>query len=119
MRLFEIDDFRRLARHRLPRMVADFVDGGADAEWTLKANRRSFDDVMLRPRQLVDVSQRDQSVSVFGDKLALPVLLGPEGLARLVHPEGELAAARRCCWWNGIRSGHCVIVFPRKHRGRG
>jgi L-lactate dehydrogenase (cytochrome) len=94
MRLYEIDDIRRLARHRLPRMVADFVDGGADAEWTVNANRGSFDNVMLHPRQLVDVSQRDQTVSVFGDKLALPVLLGPAGLARLVHPEGELAAAR-------------------------
>jgi isopentenyl diphosphate isomerase/L-lactate dehydrogenase-like FMN-dependent dehydrogenase len=75
-------------------MVADFVDGGADTEWTTKANVASFDNVTLHPRQLVDVSQRDHSVSVLGDTLALPVLLGPAGLARLVHPEGELAAAR-------------------------
>jgi isopentenyl diphosphate isomerase/L-lactate dehydrogenase-like FMN-dependent dehydrogenase len=94
LRFDEVDDLRRAARRRVPRMIADFVDGGADGEWTVGENRNGFDGVTFRPRQLVDVSERDQSVDVFGDRLALPVMLAPAGLARLVHRRGELAAAR-------------------------
>jgi L-lactate dehydrogenase (cytochrome) len=93
-KIYEVDDLRRAARRRIPRMIADFVDGGADGEWTVGSNRRGFDRVTFRPRQLVDVSQRDLGVSVFGRDVALPLVLAPAGLARLVHPEGELAAAR-------------------------
>ena len=90
----EVADLQRLASRRLPRMVAGFVDGGADAETTLRANEERFADVTFRPRSLVDVSGIDHSVEVFGRTYANPVMLAPAGLAKLVHPEGELAAAR-------------------------
>ena len=86
-------DLRDTARRRLPRMVFDFVDGGAEDEATLRENRRAFDDVAFRPRVLVDVAERPQGVRVLGQDLATPVILGPTGLARMVSPEGETAAA--------------------------
>ncbi|WP_204331885.1 alpha-hydroxy-acid oxidizing protein [Geodermatophilus sabuli] len=88
-----VADLREQARRRLPRMVFDFVDGGAEDEATVRENRRAFADVALRPRVLVDVSARPQGVRVMGQDLALPVVLGPTGLARMVHPAGEAAAA--------------------------
>ncbi len=93
-RVHTLADLQRLAARRLPRMVREFVDGGAGHEVTLAANRSDFDDIAFRPRFLVDVSQRDQSVDVFGRDLPSPVMLAPAGLARLVHRDGELAAAR-------------------------
>lgn len=74
-------------------MVFDFVDGGAGGEVTLRENRRVFDDVAFRPRVLLDVAERPQGVRVLGQDLATPVILGPTGLARMLSPEGETAAA--------------------------
>jgi L-lactate dehydrogenase (cytochrome) len=88
------DDLRRLARRRLPRGVFEFVDGGAGGEVTLRENRAAFERVRFDPRWLSDVSQREIATTVLGERIALPVVLAPAGLARLVHPEGELAAAR-------------------------
>jgi isopentenyl diphosphate isomerase/L-lactate dehydrogenase-like FMN-dependent dehydrogenase len=88
-----VADLRERARRRLPRMVFDFVDGGAEDEVTLRANREAFAALALRPRVLVDVAERPQAVTVLGRKLALPVLLGPTGLMRMVAHEGERAAA--------------------------
>ena len=88
------DDFRRLARRRLPRLLYDFVEGGADGEVTLRANHEAFDRVRFTPRSLVDVTERDAGVTVLGRRLEVPFICGPAGLARLVHREGELAVAR-------------------------
>lgn len=88
-----IDDLRELARRRLPRMVFDFVDGGAEDELTLLRNRQAFSELTFRPRVLVDVSERPQHVTVLGQRLETPVLLGPTGLMRMVHHDGERAAA--------------------------
>jgi isopentenyl diphosphate isomerase/L-lactate dehydrogenase-like FMN-dependent dehydrogenase len=88
-----VADLRERARRRLPRMVFDFVDGGAEDEATVRENRRAFADVAFRPRVLVDVSDRPQAVRVLGQDLAMPVILGPTGLARMVDPAGEAAAA--------------------------
>jgi L-lactate dehydrogenase (cytochrome) len=74
--------------------VFDFVDGGADAEVTLRRNLTAFERISLRPRVLVDVSLRDLSTTVTGEQLSLPVILGPAGLQGLVHRAGEPAAAR-------------------------
>src|SRR5689334_12604823 len=60
----------------------------------MRANEEAFLHYSLRPRLLVDVSERDLGVSVFGQRLRTPILLGPSGMQRLVHPEGELAASR-------------------------
>jgi len=88
------DDIRQRARRRLPRPLFEFVEGGAGGEVTLRANRAAFERVGFAPRYLVDVSQRDTSTTVLGTPVAMPMLLAPAGLARLVHPAGELAAAR-------------------------
>ncbi|AEA24801.1 (S)-2-hydroxy-acid oxidase [Pseudonocardia dioxanivorans CB1190] len=88
-----VADLRAAARRRLPRMVFDFVDGGAEDELTLTENEAAFDRVSFRPRVLVDVSERPQHVTVLGRRLELPVILGPTGLMRMVDHEGERASA--------------------------
>ena len=87
-------DFREEARRRLPKMVFDFVEGGAEGELTIAANRAAIDGVELAPSYMVDVADREVSTTVLGQPVSLPFLLAPAGLATLVHREGELAAAR-------------------------
>lgn len=93
-RLVSVHDVHAAARRRLPRMIADFVDGGADDEVTTRNNVADFASVALNARMLVDVSSLDISTTVVGQRLELPVVLSPVGLVGLAHPEGELAAAR-------------------------
>src|ERR1700675_703243 len=89
-----IDDFRPLARRRLPRPVFDYLDGGADGEVTLRENCRVFDDVTFRPRYAVPVSDCDLRTRVLGFDISFPALLAPVGYSRLMHPDGEAGAAR-------------------------
>jgi isopentenyl diphosphate isomerase/L-lactate dehydrogenase-like FMN-dependent dehydrogenase len=89
-----IDDFRPLARRRLPRPVFDYLDGGADGEFTLRENCRVFDDVTFRPRHAVAVGNCDLRTRVLGLELSFPALLAPVGYSRLMHPDGEAGAAR-------------------------
>jgi L-lactate dehydrogenase (cytochrome) len=89
-----IEDLRALARRRLPRVVFDYLDGGAEGEATLRANRLAFDEVTFRARHAVTVPAPDLRVRVLGDDLSLPVLLAPVGYSRLMHPGGEVTAAR-------------------------
>jgi len=89
-----IADLRRLAKKRLPRVVFDYVDGGADAEWTLRENARVFDDVILRPRSAVATASVDLRTTVLGQSIELPFLLAPVGSSRLFYPRGEEVAAR-------------------------
>jgi isopentenyl diphosphate isomerase/L-lactate dehydrogenase-like FMN-dependent dehydrogenase len=93
-RAFSIEDIRGLARKRLPRSPFDFIDGAAEDEVTMRANRRAFEEVTFVPKTLVEVETRDLSTTVLGTKLSLPVVLGPTGTPALSHPEAELAAAR-------------------------
>ena len=93
-RVVSIGDLRPLARKRLPRVVFDYIDGGADGEVTLKENCRAFEELSFRPRQAVAVPQCDLATRVLGLDLALPVLLAPVGYSRLMHPGGEVVAAR-------------------------
>lgn len=93
-RVLNIEDLRRLARRRLPRVVFDYVDGGAEGEITLRENRCAFDAVTFRPRHAVGLPEGDLRTTVLGTALALPVLLAPVGYSRLMHPGGEPAAAR-------------------------
>ena len=93
-RAVNIADLRLMARRRLPKAIFDYVDGGAEDELSLRANRRAFEDVTFRPRHAVAVPEPDLRVRVLGHDLALPVLLAPVGYNRLMHPKGECAAAR-------------------------
>jgi L-lactate dehydrogenase (cytochrome) len=93
-RAHTLEDLQRLAARRLPRMIREFVDGGAEGETTLAANQEDFAAISLRPQVLRDVSARDQTVDVFGHQISSPVMLAPAGLARVVDKRGELSAAR-------------------------
>jgi len=93
-RVVSVPDLRPLAERRLPRVVFDYLDGGADGEYTLRENCRAFEDVSFRPRHAVSVPACDLRTRVLGFDLAFPVLLAPVGYSRLMHPEGEVAAAR-------------------------
>ncbi len=89
-----IEDFRPLARQRVPKSVFDYLDGGAEGEVTLRENCRVFNDVTFRPRHAVAVPQCDLHTRILGFDLAVPFLLAPVGYSRLMHPGGEVAAAR-------------------------
>jgi isopentenyl diphosphate isomerase/L-lactate dehydrogenase-like FMN-dependent dehydrogenase len=89
-----IQDLRTLAKCRLPDVVFDYLDGGAEDEITLRANRQVFCDVTFRPRHAVSFPQCNLRTRVLGMDLALPFLLAPVGYSRLMHPTGEIAAAR-------------------------
>jgi L-lactate dehydrogenase (cytochrome) len=94
MQAVNIDDLRDAARRRLPRVMFEFIDGGAQDELTLRANRDDFSKWRFRTRVLTDVSRRDQSVTLFGQHCASPLIIAPTGLAGLFSRRGELATAR-------------------------
>ena len=89
-----IDELRRLAEKRLPRTVFEFIDGGSQDEVSLRANSEDFSSLRLMPRVLTDISRRDQSVELFGQQLASPLVLAPAGLAGLLARRGEVQAVR-------------------------
>ncbi len=93
-RVVNIEDLRQLARQRLPRVVFDYLDGGAEDELTLRENRRAFDAVTFRPRHAVALPACDLGTTVLDAALSFPALLAPVGYSRLMHPAGEPAAAR-------------------------
>lgn len=89
-----VDEFRTLARRRLPRRVFDYVDGGAEDERGLRRNRAAFERIAFLPQRLVDVSQRDLSTKLLGQTIAAPLLIAPTGMNGLVWPNGDVALAR-------------------------
>jgi isopentenyl diphosphate isomerase/L-lactate dehydrogenase-like FMN-dependent dehydrogenase len=89
-----VGDLRLAAKRRLPRAVFDYIDGGADAEWTLRENSRAFEDVLFRPRSAVATKQCDLRTTVLGETIELPVILAPVGSSRMFYPRGEEVAAR-------------------------
>lgn len=93
-RAASIDDLAALARRRLPRMVFDFLDGGAGTEASLRRNREALAQVTLWPRYFRDVSRRDSSVELFGRRYAAPVGVAPIGMANLMWPGADLILAR-------------------------
>src|SRR5207244_4925046 len=87
-------DDRELARRRLPRQLFDYVDGGAYDEATMRTNVADLGEVLLRQVVMRDVSVRDPAVEVLGQRLALPIVLAPVGLAGMLAPRAEVQAAR-------------------------
>lgn len=88
------EDFRRDARRRLPRIFFDYIDGGASAETTLRANAADFDRFRLRPQVLRDVANRRLDADFLGGRYALPLMLGPVGSLGLFRAGGEIASFR-------------------------
>jgi len=89
-----IEDLRPVARRRVPKSVFDYLDGGAEGEVTLRENCRVFEDVTFRPRHAVAESDCNLRTRVLGFDLSVPFLLAPVGYSRLMHPGGEIVAAR-------------------------
>lgn len=94
MTIASIEDLRQRARRTLPGALFDFIDGGAQDEVTVRRNREDFSRWALVPRVLTDVSQRDQSVEVFGQVFRSPLILAPTGLPGVLWPNGATEAAR-------------------------
>ena len=89
-----IDDFRALAKRRLPWPVFDYIDGAADDEVTRRRNREAFDGCDLIPRVLAGVESVDMRTTLFGREIAMPLFLAPTALQRLFHWQGERAVLR-------------------------
>jgi len=93
-KIVNIEDLRRIAQKRLPRPIFDYLDGGADAEITLRENCRAFHDVTFRPRGAVAIGDCSLKTSVIGQEISFPAILAPVGYSRMMHPGGEVDAAR-------------------------
>ena len=91
---YNFEDFRKLAKKRLPSPIFHYIDGGADDEITLKRNTNSFNDCDLVPNILRSVGEPDLSTTVFGRKIDMPIFLSPTAMQSLYHPDGDKASAR-------------------------
>ena len=89
-----VDDFRLLAKKKLPSPIFHYIDGGADDEITLKRNTEAFNKCDLVPSVLTDVSDVDLSTTVLGQKIDFPLFLSPTAMHRMYHHEGERATAQ-------------------------
>ena len=93
-RVVNIADLRRIAERRIPKVVFDYLDGGADGEVTLRENCHAFEAIRFRPRQAVKIDQCEISTTVLGQQISFPAMLAPVGYSRMMHPGGEVVAAR-------------------------
>ena len=91
---YNFDDFRKLAKKKLPSPIFHYIDGGSDDEITLKRNTESFNDCDLIPNILASVGNPDLSTTIFGKKIDLPIFLAPAAMQRLYHHEGDKASAK-------------------------
>src|ERR1700756_662247 len=89
-----IEDLRLLHKQRVPKAFFDYADRGSYAEESLRANREDLQQIKLRQRILVDVSQRDMSTTILGEPSSLPLILAPVGLLGMQHGDGEIYACR-------------------------
>jgi 4-hydroxymandelate oxidase len=92
--IFNLFDFEKMAEEKMTKMAYGYVAGGAADEITVRWNRQAFDALKINPNVLNDVSNLDTTVTLFGHKLAYPVLIAPTAFHKIMHPEGELATAR-------------------------
>ncbi|NQD42743.1 alpha-hydroxy-acid oxidizing protein [Glutamicibacter halophytocola] len=92
--IVSIDDYRRASRWHLPKMITDYLDGGALDEITTRANRESLDALMLRQRSMVDLSDLRTDATVLGQQIDLPLIVAPMGMLTIFHPGSDTAVAR-------------------------
>src|SRR5450432_391391 len=92
-RVLNIADLRRAAQQRLPRVVFDYIDGGADQELTMRQNVSAYDAITFQPRCAVSIPHCDLRTTVLGTPLELPFLLAPVSSCRMFYPRGEAVAA--------------------------
>jgi len=89
-----IEDLRRIARRRVPRMFYDYADSGSYTESTYRANEADFQRILLRQRVAVNLEGRSTRSTMLGEPVAMPVALAPTGLTGMQHADGEILAAR-------------------------
>lgn len=89
-----IDDYRAIAKKRLPAGVFDYIDGAAEDESAMSRNASRFGDRTLVPRVLRDVSSIDTRTEILGGSASMPLIIAPTGFPRIAHPDGELATAK-------------------------
>ena len=94
LRINSVAQMRARARRILPGSIFDLADGAAEDEWTLRRNESAFDDIVLLPKPLNGAAGRDLSVTLFGHKISMPLMIGPTGLSGIFWPGGEQCAAR-------------------------
>ena len=92
--IVNVSDLRLLAKRRLPQMVFDYIDSGADREQTLSQNCKAFNEILFRPRCAVSIPSCELNISVLDQKFQLPFILAPVGSSRMFYPKGEIVAAR-------------------------
>ncbi len=92
--LNSIADLREVARRRVPKSIFEYVDRGSYDELTLAANCADFQKLRLRQRVLIDVSQQQLATTILGGQASMPLVIGPTGMAGMVHGDGEIHAAR-------------------------
>jgi isopentenyl diphosphate isomerase/L-lactate dehydrogenase-like FMN-dependent dehydrogenase len=107
-----VSGYEALARETLPRAVYDYYAGGAEDEWTVRANREAYSQYALRPRVLVDVTQLDASVRVLDEHIDFPVMLAPTAFQRLAHTDGELATARAAAAARTVMIASSLSTYP-------
>ncbi len=91
---YNFNDFRNLAKKKLPSPIFHYIDGGADDETTLKRNTEAFNQCDLVPNILASVGKPDLSTTIFGKKIDMPIFLSPCAMQRLYHHDGDKASAR-------------------------
>lgn len=91
---YSVGDLRTIAKRRLPKGLFEFMDRGNDDEIAVRDNRLAFERIKLKPKVLVDISQRNQAIALFGKPQKMPMAIGPTGSAGLAWHEGEIARAR-------------------------
>ena len=107
----DIFQIKKVAREKLPLPVWHFIINGSDDGKTMAANRDVFDEWELRVRRMIDVSNIDTSVELFGDKYPSPIILAPIGAQQRVHPEGELAIANAAAKRNQLMIASSVSTL--------
>lgn len=88
------EDLRQLAMRRAPRAIFDYVDRGSYDETTIRSNRTDLDALKLRQRVMIDVDRLSTATTMLGQPVAIPLALAPTGLTGIMHPDGEILAAR-------------------------
>ena len=99
-RCFNVMDFRRIAKRRLPAPVFHYIDGGADDEWSMRRNTEAFNGYELLPTHLSDVSSIDIGATLFDKPIGWPLMIAPTGASYLFHRHGEPAVARASAGFN-------------------
>ncbi|MDP6512949.1 MAG: alpha-hydroxy acid oxidase, partial [SAR202 cluster bacterium] len=87
-------DLEKMAKQVMPHNSWEFVDASSSDEITKRRNRTAFDEITINPNFLIDVGNRDLSVSILGEKIDFPIMIAPAGGQRSIHPDGEQATAR-------------------------